>query len=455
MKTYLIVCCSLLAALPISGATLHVPSVFPTIQLGIDASSDGDTVLVAGGTYSGHGNRDIDFRGKAIVVRSSAGPDDTIIDCGGKGSRGFVFENDEGPDSKLEGFTVREGYNLYGAGIYCRHASPVILDCIVRDNVSMGWHEGWGAGIFLYNSDAEIRGCRIEDNYATEQGGGIVTISMSFSAPEIVDCVIAGNEADQFSGGGIYAYLDYYCTDTLLIDNCEISRNVAEGYSGGGLYCGALAGGLLVRNTEFSDNSAYWGSGGVSVDGDGICVFENCLVSGNSANDICGGIRLCSREPVLRNCIIESNISEDKGGGIYCKKWSRPLIQNCTILKNSSVAGSGIYCETESFPILSNCILWNNIVEEETPGEAVVTYCDIQGGWPGEGNIDRSPRFIPFAVQGFEYLLRPSSPCIDAGDPSIEDALCDLHPRWPEWYPNGPRSDMGAYGGPGNRNWLK
>ena len=38
---------------------------------------------------------------------------------------------------------------------------------------------------------------------------------------------------------------------------------------------------------------------------------------------------------------------------------------------------------------------------------------------------------------------------------SGEDGLYDSHPRWPEWYPNGARSDMGAYGGPGNADWLQ
>jgi len=58
-------------------------------------------------------------------------------------------------------------------------------------------------------------------------------------------------------------------------------------------------------------------------------------------------------------------------------------------------------------------------------------------------------------VRGFDYLLRPGSPCIDTGDPSVEDSLYDWHPRWPDWYPNGARSDMGAYGGPGNSGWLE
>ena len=47
---------------------------FSTIQEAIDAAVDGDAVLVAPGTYTGDGNRDIDFKGKAITVRSENGP---------------------------------------------------------------------------------------------------------------------------------------------------------------------------------------------------------------------------------------------------------------------------------------------------------------------------------------------------------------------------------------------
>ena len=72
-------------------ATIRVPADQPTIQAGIDAAVDGDTVLVADGTYTGEGNQDIDFKGKAITVQSENGAENCIIDCEDYSVRGFYL----------------------------------------------------------------------------------------------------------------------------------------------------------------------------------------------------------------------------------------------------------------------------------------------------------------------------------------------------------------------------
>ena len=79
-------------------------------------------------------------------------------------------------------------------------------------------------------------------------------------------------------------------------------------------------------------------------------------------------------------------------------------------------------------------------------------YTRIQPLWPGEGNINSGPRFRWLGT----LPLFPSadSPLVDAGDPALEDGLSDWAPGWPMDWENGPRSDIGAYGGPCNATWL-
>ena len=118
---------------------MYVPSEYPTIQDAIDAAVDDDAVIIAPGIYTGDGNRDLDFLGKAITVRST-NPEDpcvvaaTIIDCNGTESdphRGFYFHNNEDANSVLSGLNITGGGgSLYGA-IYCNASPPKIKNCII------------------------------------------------------------------------------------------------------------------------------------------------------------------------------------------------------------------------------------------------------------------------------------------------------------------------------------
>lgn len=125
----------MLLALGATGITIHVPGDYPTIQAGIDRTVDGDTVLVADGTYSGTGNRNIEFLGKSIVVMSENGAEYCTIDCESYG-RGFNFCSSEDSTSVLSGFTIINGYVCAGAGIRCAFSSPTIQDCHIHDNTA-------------------------------------------------------------------------------------------------------------------------------------------------------------------------------------------------------------------------------------------------------------------------------------------------------------------------------
>ncbi len=104
----------LLAMAPWCAAhVLSVPGDYPTIQEAVDATENGDVVLVAPGTYTGDGSRDIDFGGKAITVKSEAGPETCIIDCQGSPNephRGFYFHSCEDANSIVQGFTITGGF---------------------------------------------------------------------------------------------------------------------------------------------------------------------------------------------------------------------------------------------------------------------------------------------------------------------------------------------------------
>ena len=103
---FILICSSALAV------TRYVPIDYPNIQAAIDDCNDGDVVIVEPNTYTGNGNRDIDFLGKAITVRN-VDPNDpnivaaTIIDCG-YASNGFFFHFNEDANSILSGLTIKK-----------------------------------------------------------------------------------------------------------------------------------------------------------------------------------------------------------------------------------------------------------------------------------------------------------------------------------------------------------
>jgi hypothetical protein len=326
---------------------IHVPGDSTTIQGGIDGAVDGDTVMVADGTYTGDGNRDIDFTGKAIVVMSENGPDVTIIDCEGREEdphRGFSFTHGEGPYSILKGFMITGGFIAGGDGgaIICSDSSPRIDNCIITGNVAAQDLFNGGGGVFLSGSSSVFSNCLISRNKSSTDGGGVCTYLAHGQLPKFINCIIADNWASR-SGGAVY-------------------------------------------------------------DDQSIPSFSNCTIAGNTAGSTGGAI------------------------------WS-----------------------TEAK--IMNSIIWNNS-EPAIFIAAYISYSNVEGGWTGIGNIDADPLF--FTLGEFEYFLDAGSPCIDAGGPIVNsptnpknDGISDWHPRWPDWIPNSPHPDMGAYGGPGNVGWLQ
>jgi len=186
---------------------------FRAIQDGIDTACDGDTVMVADGTYTGAGNKNLTFNGKAITVRSENGPARCIIDCEASGG-GFTFNNNEGEDSVLMGLTIRNAADAGDWGcIYCFQSAPTLINNIIRDNTAMGL----GGGICCVYCPATMM---IQNNIitgnSTEYGGGIY---LYMSSPTLVNNTVNGNTASSF-GGGIYMQSsDPVITNTIFWGN--------------------------------------------------------------------------------------------------------------------------------------------------------------------------------------------------------------------------------------------
>jgi hypothetical protein len=224
-----------------------------TIQAGINAAVNGDTVWVADGAYTGVGNRDLDFGGKLITVRSENGPENCIIDCQWAG-RGFYFHSGETAEAVVDGFTIRMGYAV--------NASPGLA---------------YGGGIYNDGSSPTVTNCTFSGNQANWQGGGMC--NRNGSSPTVTNCAFIENEAWACDGGGMY---NRGASNPMVV-NCTFIGNTAHPCPGVGSYAGGmknLYSSPTVINCTFSGNSA--GYGGAMQNG-GNTIMMNCKFAGNSA----------------------------------------------------------------------------------------------------------------------------------------------------------------------------
>jgi len=198
---------------PLEDGTAEHP--FDAIQEALDASVDGDIILVRDGFYRGDGNRDIDFGGKKVSLSSTGGPGSCIIYCDGTDAdphRAFCFTRGEGADSSTAGFTIAgASAPLLGGAICCFSSSPVIANCRIIGNRAAD-PQAYCGGIYCSSSSAAIVGCRIEASSAKKGGDAIYCVD----SPITVDsCTLTGNQ-----GRAIFSF---YAAPALT--NCIITGN--------------------------------------------------------------------------------------------------------------------------------------------------------------------------------------------------------------------------------------
>jgi len=285
-RTYLFLGAAL-GILALCGSTfameLPVPGRYPAIQAAIDAALDGDVVIVADGIYTGAGNKNIDFAGRAITVRSEKGPGSTIIDCENDG-RGFCFHSGEDQNTILAGFTIINGYatsgtaeSRYGGGFLCIASSPTIINCIIEKNRAYG-----GGGMCNSKSSApRVINCVFMENFADEgtgdgDGGGMLN---SASSPKVVNCLfirnIGGTGSPKFGSGGAIRNGD---DASPIIANCTFTGNKS---CYGGAICNSPGGQPSYVNCIFWANQgrSYWGHE-IHNAANAIVTFIHCDIAG-------------------------------------------------------------------------------------------------------------------------------------------------------------------------------
>ncbi len=232
-----------LAASSTSAETIRIPSDFATIQAGIDASANGDTVLVAPGTYSDCVHPSFDgtlacvLLNKGIVLRSELGADFTTLDAAGAGR--VIFRRYSAHAAVVDGFTITGGSAGYGAGIRVDFRETYIRNCVVRGNeaqvIGGGLLDDGSFGLFVeacefrensapygsamtFNVTAGIVShCIIAENVATDPNGSAV--SAYLFSPRFEDCAIVSNV------GSALRQSPGYPGELILLDRCTIARN--------------------------------------------------------------------------------------------------------------------------------------------------------------------------------------------------------------------------------------
>lgn len=264
---------------------------------------------------------------------------------------------------------------------------------------------------------ASLLSCTLMNNTAAVDGGAAVALSGDLM---LFDCDIVGNTAA--FGGGVAR------TDgALSAIECEFRKN--EALSGGAVY--AIGGSTNLSDSRIVANSVTTYGAGVFCSG-GETTLLNCLLGGNLAT-LAGGrggaVAAFGDDTALIQCQLVGN-DAGNGGSAAFVSGGAILIANCALFDNHDVvAGSVFLGDVGSHTTVAGSILWNQTgTVFAGEGELLVAYCDVQGGFEGEGNIDADPAFLlePSPGDDFEWgtdddeygdlQLQAGSPCIDAGD---------------------------------------
>jgi Right handed beta helix region len=375
-------------ARPAQAGEIHVPGDYPTIKEAIDAAPAGSVILVAPGTYTGPLNTNIDFGGKALELRSTGGPEVTIIDCQATGLRGLIFHSGETASAIVDGFTITRGIESR----IQNNSSPTIRNCIFSLHIQ--------SAMMCDNSSPVISQCKFLDNPESQSASAIYCRNNSF----------------------------------LTVDGSLFARNsAAAGGMGGGINVDSSS--LMVSNSVFTDNGAE-GGGGIASFNSSLNISHCDFERNSSDNNGGGGIHLTLSTATITDCSFYDNRFR-RGAGLAII-YSTVTVTNSSFVANGSI-GPQIAASlgpTGSLTLENTIIAWGSGSALGSDGTtptcpATLRCCDVfgnQGGdWVGciagqegiEGNFAADPQFCDL-VTG-DLTLNGSSPCLPGNHPQGED----------------------------------
>jgi hypothetical protein len=386
----------------------------PTIQAGIDSAVAGDTVSLGNGIYTGDGNRDIRFMGKAIVVRSASGiADSCVIDCEGMG-RAFRFASGEGRGSVLRGVRITRGYaTQQGGAIYCK-ADPSLVDCRFDHNRS----ELAGGAVYCERQPLFLR-CVFERNVAPDGGAAYCKGGAATPLPEFAECEFRENRAAD-RGGAVYLWFS-----RSSFDFCRFVGNEADNRGGGA--ASEEWSNPTITECSFQENRATHGGAFVSYARGGASISRSSF-SRNLAIDVGGAVVLNDwSTAAIDSCLFEGNEGA-RGGAIAFFNGTDPDFRACTIAENRAVSGGCVYVAGGTAPTIDRTILFGSTEGAaafcEPNGSLALACCDVFGNaggdWVGciadqfgvDGNFSADPLFCD--AENGDFTLDAASPCLNA-----------------------------------------
>jgi hypothetical protein len=361
---------------------------FPTIQEAIDACVDGDVVELTDGTFTGDGNRDIDYLGKAITVRSQSRNAETcIIDCQGSSTerhRGFRFHLGEGSDSELKEVTVTGGHAPIGISSYV------------------------GGAISIRGASPTLEGCVFAQNQSTDKAGALL---ISSGAPVLVDCDFIGNTAH--AGWGVGGGAMVWDSAEPTFENCTFVGNTSH-YVGGGVYVGGASTPSFIGCT-FEDNISYGNGGGVCTGGaqadPSYTTIEDCTFAGNHAVNCGGGLGVYGSTATVIQTEFQANTALNRGGGMQVAlAAASATVSACVFVDDEAPSGAALD-------------VGHTTAEEAS---ATLTGCTIVGAISDSGAVSCGPE--PTSVSlGHTIIAFSTDGPAASGHPNFTLTCCDIY----------------------------